>query len=86
MEPPYVFYQTLTNLLFVTSPWCFFPAHPLLLKSFMIAQAESSRPPTFKHGNRLKHVYSNVFKDVGKVTRFDSSNLSGAMSRIDEYV
>ena len=42
--------QALRTLLLMTSPWCFFLAHPFLLKS-LIVTFECSRPPTFQCGN-----------------------------------
>ena len=48
--------QALQNLLLVTSPWCFFLAHPFLLLKSLIISFESARPPAFKCGNLFKFV------------------------------
>ena len=46
-------------LLLVTSPWCFFLAHPFLLLKSLIVTFECSRPPTFHCGNLFKRVRCN---------------------------
>ena len=67
--------QALQNLLLVTSPWCFFLAHPFLLLKSLIISFESARPPAFKCGNLFKcHV------EILQLTCFSTCSCSSTSS------
>ena len=65
--------STFRNLLLMTSPWCFFLAHPFLLKS-LIVTFECSRPPTFVEITRSDP--SNISVAMSRIrTCLNSSNI-----------